>query len=79
MTMQENRIPLKPHKSHENVRKKIKTTAKFSHRSTEKTEKLYVKKKKKKKKKNGDFLFFTTKCTLCLQMTNKRASCSFLL
>ena len=49
MTMQENRIPLKPHKSHENVRKKIKTTAKFSHRSTEKTEKLYVKKKKKKK------------------------------
>ena len=32
-------------KSHENVQKKIKTTAKFSHRSTEKTEKLYVKKK----------------------------------
>ena len=45
-------------KSHENVRKKIKTTAKFSHRSTEKTEKLYVKKKKKKKKKNMLIFYF---------------------
>lgn len=63
MTMQENRTPLKTPKSHENVRKKIKRTAKFSHRSTEKTEKLYVKKK-------GDFLFCTSKYTLCLQMTN---------
>lgn len=37
----------KTSKSHENVRKKIKTTAKFSHRSIEKTEKLYLEKGKK--------------------------------